>query len=116
MKDKPIKILPKCDFCGEQATYDAPTKLGPWANMCEDCYNINGVGTLGTRFVQRTPNTSNKEQPVREAECDLDDFFDSVIELRCPACGEERSMEPDFHGRFTCEGCGQRLSFSNPMF
>lgn len=36
--------LPTCDFCGEQARYDAATKLGPWAFMCQKDWLANGVG------------------------------------------------------------------------
>ena len=36
--------LPDCDFCGETAKYDGRTKLGPWANMCQYCFNIYGIG------------------------------------------------------------------------
>lgn len=30
-----------------QAKYDGKTVAGPWAKMCEDCFNSHGVG-LGT--------------------------------------------------------------------
>jgi len=45
----------KCDFCGKVAKYDGKTKMGPWANMCESCFKINGVGLglgKGQRFVK----------------------------------------------------------------
>lgn len=37
----------KCDLCKEDIKdvfYDAKTKMGPWANMCNECYNQYGVG------------------------------------------------------------------------
>lgn len=33
-----------CDFCGSEAKYDGKTKGGPWAFMCESCFNTQGVG------------------------------------------------------------------------
>ena len=46
--------LPNCDFCGEVADYDARTKVGAWANMCQTCFTSFGVGLglgLGQRLV-----------------------------------------------------------------
>lgn len=35
----------KCDGCKRQdALYDAKTKLGCWAYLCQDCFEVNGVG------------------------------------------------------------------------
>jgi hypothetical protein len=42
-----------CDFCGETAEYDARTIFGPWANMCQECFDGKGIGQLGTGFGQR---------------------------------------------------------------
>ena len=33
-----------CDFCGTTAKYDGKTVMGPWANMCSDCFAENGIG------------------------------------------------------------------------
>lgn len=45
-----------CDFCHKvisDGTYvDGATTIGPWANMCEGCYRLYGVG-LGTGRGQR---------------------------------------------------------------
>jgi hypothetical protein len=36
------------------ATYDAPTTLGPWANMCEECWqSFRRTENLGTGCGQR---------------------------------------------------------------
>ena len=47
----------RCDFCGAPATWDAPTLLGPWANMCDEHeaqYHVapgqTGVG-IGQRLI-----------------------------------------------------------------
>lgn len=39
-----VFALPDCDFCGDEAHYDGKTKLGPWGNMCRDCFRTHGVG------------------------------------------------------------------------
>lgn len=40
MKTLKWEQIPKCDLCGatEAIAYDAPTKIGPWAHMCPECY------------------------------------------------------------------------------
>lgn len=30
-----------CDFCTELAAYDAKTRMGPWAYMCEEHFKTN---------------------------------------------------------------------------
>lgn len=123
MKTKTVATLPKCDFCGKDAVYDAPTiHGGSWANMCADCYTDHGrdnPAILGTKFEKRGPKPDNSKTEVKEAICNSTEeemVFDSIIDLECPSCGESRSMEPDFSGEYTCEGCGQKLKFSNPLY
>jgi hypothetical protein len=53
-----VTRLPECDFCREKglsvpAKYDSKTKVGPWANCCEEHWQQWGVGRLGTGFGQR---------------------------------------------------------------
>jgi hypothetical protein len=60
MSDKvTVSRLPECDIhkydlgvAGVEAAYDGKTTRGPWANMCESCFQANGVG-LGTGRGQR---------------------------------------------------------------
>ena len=59
MSDKvTVAVIPDCDICKYHwgkttpATYDGKTHMGPWANMCEDCFQCHGVG-LGTGRGQR---------------------------------------------------------------
>lgn len=33
--------------------YDAKTKLGPWANMTQESFDLHGFGKLGTGFGQK---------------------------------------------------------------
>lgn len=48
-----VGTLPCCDFCGAEAAYDARTMEGPWAYMCEKCWQEYGGGRLGTGYGQR---------------------------------------------------------------
>jgi len=57
-----VNKLPQCDTCfaykrlvGIPAAYDGKTKKGPWAYMCQECFEIYGVGLglgKGHRFVR----------------------------------------------------------------
>lgn len=59
-----VAALPDCDIHtfnknqpGVPAAYDGKTWLGPWANMCEGCFAVNGVGLglgKGQRLILRT--------------------------------------------------------------
>lgn len=48
-----VARIPNCDMCGHPANYDAKTRFGPWAYMCEPCWRAHGTGKLGTGFGQR---------------------------------------------------------------
>lgn len=53
-----VAVLPNCDFCArfnieETARYDAVTSYGPWANMCQTCFEMHGTGRLGLGKGQR---------------------------------------------------------------
>lgn len=53
-----VLSLPNCDFCKYEkgqdipAEYDGKTIRGPWANMCEIHFVLNGIG-LGLGKGQR---------------------------------------------------------------
>jgi len=48
-----VAELPECDICKKQkANYDGKTLMGPWAYMCQECFDSQGVG-LGTGLGQR---------------------------------------------------------------
>jgi uncharacterized protein YkwD len=65
VSDSVIITEPKiCDFCimagqSTEATVDGKTSSGPWANMCDPHFAINGVG-LGTGRGQRLILKENK--------------------------------------------------------
>ena len=57
---KPVFLLsdPTCDICGKkmsagESAYDAKTRRGPWANMDQKCFDLYGLGRLGTGLGQR---------------------------------------------------------------
>ncbi len=58
-----VTELPKCDICGDTAKYDGRTIHGPWANMCQTHFDVNGVG-LGTGKGQRLvlADVANEEE------------------------------------------------------
>lgn len=40
-----VRVLPECSFHPDRAAhYDGKTKEGPWANMCDECFQTRGVG------------------------------------------------------------------------
>ena len=48
-----IHFQPQCDFCADEAQYDAKTTFGPWAYMCESHWKTHSTQRLGTGFGQR---------------------------------------------------------------
>lgn len=45
MKTAKVAEFPRCDVCGKEAArYDGKTKWGPWAYMCQKCFEKFGVG------------------------------------------------------------------------
>ena len=67
-----------------------------------------------TKIVKRVkaepkPNGDNKILKGILA-MDLEDAaFDSVLVCECPECGDVRSVEPNAHYVYTCEGCGSKV-------
>lgn len=44
-----VDSLPDCDFCRREdrttaANYDGRTTYGPWAYMCQECFEQFGIG------------------------------------------------------------------------
>jgi ribosomal protein L37AE/L43A len=44
MKTVKVKEGHECQFCEKEAKYDARTKMGPWAFLCQSCFDKYGVG------------------------------------------------------------------------
>jgi len=123
-----VEKLPKCDFCEEPALYDAKTRMGPWAYMCEEHFKQHGLGRLGTGFGQRLrPRKALGEaeklrgEPEKELSVTMtgDDLetatFEGVWYPTCPYCGAETPAEPDAHAVY-CEACNRRFKIINPFF
>lgn len=59
-----LSPVDKCDVCDKkiksETFIDGKTTLGPWALMCEDCFDKVGIG-LGTGFGQ-IYDTETKEK------------------------------------------------------
>ena len=47
-----VSEISQCNFCLNEAEYDAKTKMGMWAYLCKMHFEILGVG-LGTGKGQR---------------------------------------------------------------
>ena len=47
-----VSNIPQCQFCSAPAAYDAKTRMGPWAYLCERCFKKDGIG-LGLGKGQR---------------------------------------------------------------
>ena len=98
--------LPKCDMpnCDEEAKYDEKTKMGPWAYLCETHHQKVGVG-IGTKLEKRVKIAAAKTSEVPTVTVPL--TLDSAT-VRCPHCGENRTVEPDANYTVECENCGNR--------
>ena len=63
-----VDKIPNCDFCKEPtpAYADGQTKMGPWANMCEPCFDMYGVGLglgKGQRLLTKKDETVTMHTP-----------------------------------------------------
>lgn len=118
--------LPKCDFCQKPAIYDAPTCHGSsWANMCENCFKVHkgmSAQAVGYKFAKRDiakPVTDAKIHMGLEEQSegyDLHTIYDGVREIKCPGCGDMRSVEPDARYKYNCEACGIKVQVPEGMF
>jgi len=72
-----VERLPKCDFCGKIARYNGRTKDGRWANMCEGCFAIRGVG-LGLGKGQELILASVGGLEIEDTGFDIDTALDDI--------------------------------------
>ena len=114
-KIKLVDVLPKCDYCGKDALYDAPTESGSWANMCKECALIHDAlrhSKVGYQFKlrEKTPEKCQGDKVLRGKLTNEDALFDGNDPVyACPSCGEERTMEVDADCVYKCEGCGSKI-------
>lgn len=117
MKEVQVTKLPDCDLCKRKqvAEYDSPTTIGPWANMCPECFELHGMGTLGTKRVLKVIQKSDTPgKTVQGTEDDSLEHMEAVVMsnedriITCPECGMERQVEPDASYTYKCE-CGVQV-------
>lgn len=54
MKDIQKVGNPTCSICGALARFDCPTNEGPWAYLCDSCFEIHTTparASIGYRFI-----------------------------------------------------------------
>jgi hypothetical protein len=40
-----VTNIPNCDICKDAKAYaDGKMTIGPWANMCKECFAVLGIG------------------------------------------------------------------------
>ena len=136
-----VEKLSQCNFCSETAAYDGRTKMGPWAYMCEEHFEIQGVG-LGigrgqklklrpksfascvvseagekpsTEAIKKAVETCKTPSVTMSVEALEQAVYDGVWYPICPHCGESTGAEPD--AKFVyCDACGERFAIINPYF
>ena len=109
MKKFTMEKLPACSFCGREAKYDAPTKMGSWAYMCESCFRIHAsprAREVGTELEKRIYKVVVPPEKIKTVMVPM--TWDSIATVYCPYCGEGRDVEPDANYTVTCEGCGHK--------
>lgn len=117
-----VEVLPKCDFCGEDAYCDCKSVMGGWANMCKKHYQEFGVKNMKiTEFELRTPAKPKKNHVVKGIEDRSLERLQAVMfgsedrEIICPECNDARKVEPDAEYTYDCEGCGTRVRCPVPV-
>lgn len=117
-------LVPTCDFCKKvPAIFDAPTKFGSWAYMCEECSKTQKCSEIalfesGYRLKQRNPAEPVKSSEPKMAKeiTGMEDMINiGDREVGCPDCGCTKSVEPDAGYTFNCEGCGILLKCQEIM-
>lgn len=112
MTTRKTDVIKKCQLCGKQPKdvyYDAPTAEGPWADMCEDCHQKQPYSQLGTRFELRVKVAGVADVLDGIESSDLEDMLYDNRDIKCPNCGELRSVEPDAAYTYECEGCNSKV-------
>lgn len=136
-----VRDFPICNFCGQEAHYDARTKQGPWANMCDECFKMYGRG-LGPGRGQKllisksafiecvegalSGKTDDEAFQAATTFCSIktvritpQGLHDAIVgegwNPNCPYCGSPTPVEPDADYVY-CQDCNQRFKIINPYF
>ena len=123
-KIKEVTTLPKCDYCGADAKYDAPTLVGSWAYMCKVCSGHRSIPKaikLGTEFVLKLMVSQSLDpKTVDGLEPESMDYWEGIIvednlrSIECPTCHSTHSVEPDADYEYLC-GCGDTVKVPQPI-
>ena len=126
MSKKFVAELPKCDFCGKPATYDAPIHgTGAWAYMCNECLVTQQIQDwqkqMGTEFVLQPETKDKKIVKAEEPGADDLEYWEPIMlgdkdrVITCPECQETRNAKTDTEYTYVCE-CGLTVKVSQCPF
>lgn len=123
-KIKEILTLPKCDYCGADAKYDAPTLIGRWAYMCKVCSSHKSTPkavAIGTEFVLKSAVVKSLDpKKVEGLEASDTAYWEGVVindkhrSIECPTCHINHDVEPDAEYEYLCE-CGDTVKVPCPV-
>jgi len=104
----PMPELPDCDICKQKGTkreahWDCKTEMGPWAYLCEFHKDLVAVGPC-TKLEKQVKVAAAKSDKVPTVQTPMG--CDDVCEVKCPHCGEPRTVEPDANYVVECDSCG----------
>lgn len=109
--------FPTCNFCNKLAKYDAPTKLGPWAYLCQECFNDHGIEYAAIKLEQRIPAEPEATALMQGKE--LNSLEEQIMtgdrSIACPRCESDNRVEPDAYYIYICEGCGMNVQVPAPF-
>jgi len=121
-----VTEFPDCDLCGKPAPYDVKTTMGPWGNLCENCFVRKGTKTGSKREIIKkakaiktradfdtfppiavVPMKADKGVPDEIlAIMGVDSMPDTIQTVKCPWCKQSKRVELDANYLVTCESCG----------
>ena len=87
-------IRQKCDFCDKPAKYDAKTKLGPWAFLCQQHFETYATGIPGEFSelpsdafpIKKVCVLCGQEKPISEFYRYVDKRGETRFRNECKAC------------------------------
>lgn len=106
-----VQELPDCDLCSQEgvtrkAEYDTKTRMGPWANLCLE--HMRSHGTQPSNKLELIKKREPQKTFTKTPTVSVPLSMDSVVTVKCPACGQGRRVETDANYLVTCESCGQK--------
>lgn len=116
-----VASLPTCDIHkfekgqdGVEAKYDGKTVMGPWANMCEECFQQygSGLGTgRGQRLVVKSAKTASEDK-AKPGE--IEDLESGAYQRsKCQNCGDTIRRKGDISGKW--QHAKNNSAYCNPQ-